>query len=275
MSYKRYRTPFWRRTTPLPKSDILKLRPSTSKKGNRFETKRDAQIESERSELLLKQAGGPGRAFAKMLANCREGGQNCDQPFCPLCARVFRRWYVGELLRIAGTASRKPITVFTVLLKKAQHDRIDELDLEKHRDSLRKRLLRAGLHDAITIGGYENLYRARAKEWVLHINLVIIGGTKAAIDKFQVSFSDADIERPVMKMAANDLPKQLSYVLKFTTYHRPYRQRGAVKSPARPLNVAEHLALVRWMAERNFRDFVFLFNARRSVDSIVPHKSRD
>jgi hypothetical protein len=141
--------------------------------------------------------------------------------------------------------------------------------------SLSARLLRAGLHDAITIGGYENLYRARTKEWVLHINLVIIGGTKAAIDKFQVSFSDADIERPVMKMAANDLPKQLSYVLKFTTYHRPYRQRGAVKSPARPLNVAEHLALVRWMAERNFRDFVFLFNARRSVDSIVPHKSRD
>jgi hypothetical protein len=143
MSYKQYRTPFWRRTTPLPKRDILKLRPSTSKKGNRFETKRDAQIESERSELLLEQAGSPGRAFAKTLANCREGGQNCDQPFCPLCARVFRRWYIGELLRITG-AARKPITVFTVLLKKAPHNKIDDLDLEKHRDSLRQRLLRAG-----------------------------------------------------------------------------------------------------------------------------------
>jgi hypothetical protein len=174
-------------------------------------------------------------------------------------------------LRITDTA-RKPITVFTVLLKKAQHNKMDDLDLEKHRDSLRKRLLRAGLHDAITIGGYENLYRARTKEWVLHINLVIIGGTKAAIDEFQDSFSDADIERPVMKMAANDLRKQLSYVLKFTTYHRPYRQRGAIKSSARPLNAAEHLALVRWMAQRRFKDFMFLLNARRDINSIATQR---
>ena len=266
---KRYRPPFWRRKEPLPRHDITKLRPHDGKKGHRFETTHDAVIESERSELLLRQAPGAGRKLAADLQDCRENHQRCDQTFCPLCARVFRRWFIGELLRLSEA---KPVSTFTVLLKKTGRDKINKLDPEDFRGMLHQRLLRAGLTDAVVIGGFENVYRAREKKWVLHVNLIVINGQKAAMHKFQESFAKSDIERPVMNVPLNNPERQLSYVLKFTTYHRPHEQRGAEKGTATPLNAPEHLALVQWMSKRSFKDFMFLFNARQGVDSIVTHQ---
>ena len=240
----------------------------------RFETIQDAQIESERSELLLTQMHDSGRRFAKSLRNCRENDQQCDQTFCPLCARVFRRWFIGELLRLTqkGTES---VCILTILLKMAGHDKMDKLDLEKHRGILRQRLLRAGLGSAVVIGGFENVYRARQKEWVLHINLVVIGGQKTAIDKFKTSFEKSNIKRALMEAPVKNAAKQLSYLLKFTTYHRPHERRGSSKGEARPLNAREHLALVQWMSTRPFKAFMFLFNAHQGVDLIVAHRNVD
>ena len=107
------------------------------------------------------------------------------------------------------------------------------------------------------------IYRARSKEWVLHINLVIFGGERQAIAKFERGFSGGGIDRPVQRAALTDPAEQLSYILKFTTYHRPYQQVGKKKSEARPLNPAQHFALVDWMSQYDFPDFLFLFNARR------------
>jgi hypothetical protein len=272
MSPKRYRTPFWRRSTPLPKHDIAILRPPSLSKGERFETVDDAQIESERSELLLNQApGNVGRKLARKLQACREGHQRCDQAYCPLCARVFRRWFIGELLRLSETAT-KQVAILTVLLKKAPYNRISTLDPSAFRGMLRQRLVRAGLTDVAILGAFENVYRAREKEWVLHINLVVIGGRTASIEAYERSFAKSDIERPVMNVPLNHPAKQLSYVPKFTSYHRPHQREGAQKGSARPLNPPEHLALVEWMSKRSFKDFMFLFNARQGVDSIVPHR---
>jgi hypothetical protein len=271
MSRKRYRKPFWRRKTPVAKHDIAILRSPRLGKGSRFETGRDVQIESERSELLLKQAsGGAGRRLAETLQTCRENHQRCDQTYCPQCARVFRRWFIGELLRFSDSA--KPVTILTVLLKKAPKGGIDALDPRPFRGILRRRLIRAGLGDAVVIGAFENVYRAQDKDWMLHINLMIIGGQSSAIGAFKTSFEQSDIERPAMKAPLKEPAKQLSYLPKFTTYHRPYEQLGAGKGPATPLNPQEHLALVEWMAKRSFKDLVFLFNARQGVDSIVPSK---
>jgi hypothetical protein len=267
MTRKRYRPPFWRQKNPLPQHDITKLLPQDLEKGDRFETIDDVKIESERSELLFKRSSG--RKLATNLQDCREDHQRCDQTYCPLCARVFRTWFIGELLRLS---EGKRVNMFTVLLKKAEPDKINELNPKNFRGVLRQRLLRAGLTDAVVIGGFENAYRARQKKWVLHINLVVIGGKQAAMDKFQQSFTNSEIERPVVTAKLNDSAKQLSYTLKFTTYHRPYEQRGGKKGHATPLNAPEHLALVQWMSKRSFKDFMFLFNARQSVDSIVPHR---
>jgi hypothetical protein len=104
---------------------------------------------------------------------------------------------------------------------------------------------------------------------VLHTNLVIIDGTLEAIEQFEETFLDSDIKKPALKEKLEDLPKQLSYILKFTTYHRPFTQLGSRKGPAVPLNPREHCALVSWMAQWKFQDFMFLFNARREGAKIV------
>ena len=156
----------------------------------------------------------------------------------------------------------------TLLLEVADRARICDLDFRRHSHMLRKRLQRAGLANAVVIGGVEMAYRARDHKWVLHVNLVIIGGKDDAIERFADTFKGDEIDRPVVTVSLNDLPEQLSYLLKFVTYHRPYAQRGPGKSRAMPLNRPEHRALVSWMHQRQFVDFLFLFNARRQGTAI-------
>jgi hypothetical protein len=262
MSNKRKMPKFWCRKKPNKKHNIALLMPSYLPKGKRFETPEDVYAESERSEALLGTT-----EEATILAGCRSGPA-CNNTFCPICARRFRKWFIGELLRIVENETR-PVRVLTVLLEAADRKDISNLDFRHHGHALRKRLQRAGLGGAVAIGGVEMAYRAKDKKWVLHINLVIIGGRKASMKKFQESFARSEIDRPVVTVGLKNRAEQLSYVLKFTTYHRPFTQRGPAKSPARPLNGPDHRALVQWMHRYQFTDFLFLYNARRKASVIT------
>jgi hypothetical protein len=113
------------------------------------------------------------------------------------------------------------------------------------------------------------IYRARERYWVLHINLLIFGGTKIGLGKFAATFSSPEFVRPTQSVPLNDLPKQISYLLKFTTYHRPQRQIGSKRSPAKPLNAREHAVLVNWMSQYGFADMMFLYGVRRQGDRLV------
>jgi len=267
MPKTRYRSPFWRRGEPQACYDIALLRPAHLPKGLRFETIEDAEAESIRSEKLLKSAGGSSKRLARILAAC--GGEaRCGRSFCPICARSFRRWFVGELLRVTAE-TEEPVAIHTILLATAGRGNIDDLDPSQFQHILRKRLIRVGLATIPAIGGFEMVYRAKQKAWVLHLNLVMLGGKARALEKFAQGFRGSEIERAIVSVPLRHPPKQLSYLLKFGTYHRPFEQRGPVKGPAKPLNAAEHLGLVRWMSQREFKHFLFLFNARRGHDAIV------
>jgi hypothetical protein len=261
MAKDRLKPPFWRRSKPKPKYDIALLRPAEMAKGKRFETLADVRRESDRSAKLLESFSGSRSEIIEYLRECRAGYYECDYPFCPNCAGKFRRWFIGELLRI--TEGQHRVHIYTVLLKEAPKDKINTLDPARFRHLLRKRLQRAGLGKVPVIGGFEIVYRAKDKVWVLHANLVIIGGKRTARKKFKKSFTGDDIERPVVRAVLNDPPEQLSYILKFTTYHRPHAQYGPTKSKAKPLNPREHAALLKWMSQFDFKDFLFLVNARR------------
>src|SRR5438445_9558942 len=100
MPKKRRRVAFWRRGSSDRQYEIKLLRPANLAKGERFETVQDARAESERSEELLRSFSGGSKELAEFLQECREGYYHCNRPFCPICARVFRRWFVGELLRV-------------------------------------------------------------------------------------------------------------------------------------------------------------------------------
>jgi hypothetical protein len=253
--------PFWRRGKPGHKYDIALLRPADRPRGERFETSQDAREESERSERLLRSFSGGSKTIAEFLQECRAGYYECNRPFCPICARQFRRWFIGDLLRVIE--GQKEVHIYTLLLKEAAKDKIDSLDPAPFRHELRKRLQRSGLAKVPVIGGFEIVYKAARQVWVLHINLVMIGGKKAARKKFKDTFQGAQLERPLVRATLKDRSEQLSYILKFTTYHRPYEQQGSAKSEAKPLNPKEHAALVKWMSQFEFKDFLLLINARR------------
>ncbi len=125
--------PFWRRGNPARQYDIKLLRPENRPRGQRFETLQDAGAESERAANSGSDHGN--RELVEFLQECREGYYQCNRPFCSLCARAFRRWFVGELLRV--TKGKDVVRIYTVLLKEAPHDKIDALDPAQFRHQLR------------------------------------------------------------------------------------------------------------------------------------------
>jgi hypothetical protein len=266
MVASRRKPPFWRRAEPASAHDIAKLKPQALGAGKRFETLSDTRKESHRRETVLA-SYRPGNGYVTYLRECRDGDYHCERTYCPICARTFRRYATGELLRL-NEETGSAVHVLVVLLASKPNGKLLELDIEPYRHLLRKRLSRAGLGKVPVIGGFEVVYRARSKEWVLHINLVMFGGNKKAIARFEEGFRDDDLYRPVQWTIVKDPVEQLSYILKFTTYHRPHEQRGAKKAKAVPLNPREHFELVRWMVQFEFTDHLLLFNARRRGVSI-------
>jgi hypothetical protein len=121
----------------------------------------------------------------------------------------------------------------------------------------------------MVIGGFEVVWRSSDRKWVLHANLLILDARKSAIARFEDSFSSSTFVRPTKTVLLKDLPEQLSYLLKFTTYHRPFRQAGPKPSPAKPLNAKEHVALVNWMFQYRFADMLFLYGVRRRGDRLA------
>jgi hypothetical protein len=266
----RRRMPFYLRCAPKPQHDIRLLRPNSLPLGERFETLEDVHKYSrDNAEKMALSDCLEHQQLADSLAECRTSERNCGLPSCPICACLFRIWFIGELLRIVEMVGAAQVHIETILLAQAPYDKIDTLDIKGYDALLRKRLNRTGLADAAIIGGYENIYRAKSKIWMLHLNLVNIGGKLESIKAFEETFSDSGIERPTKLQTLEDLTRQLSYVLKFVTYHRPFAQIGSTKSPSIPLNPREHCALVSWMAQWKFQNFMFLFNARREGTILV------
>jgi hypothetical protein len=151
--------------------------------------------------------------------------------------------------------------VVTVLLESAPRGALDKLDPTRHRPVLRKRLKKAFGDGTAVLGGFEVAYKASARKWVLHVNLLMGDAQKSQLAAFRKQWSA--IRRAVVMQPLKDAPRQLSYLLKFTTYHRPGKQHGPRRGRAKPLNASEHRELVRWMSSFRFEDYVFLFNCRR------------
>jgi hypothetical protein len=262
----RRKPPFWRCCNPHPQHDIAKLLPPKLPLGKRFETLTDALRYNEQSAQRMKSLPVDKRILIERLNGCSHE-HRCDQTYCHRCARLFRRWFIGQLLQ-AVEGRQQQVQILTVLLEEADRDDIERLDQKRHDATMRKRLIRSGLADAIVVGGYEMVYRAQTKSYILHVNLVIIGGDAEGIEQFTLTFQNNGLYRPVLQVQLEDPAEQLSYILKFTTYHRPHAQWAAKKGNAVPLNPREHCALVCWMAQRTFKDHLFLFNARRRRSTI-------
>lgn len=252
---------YWAKASVPMGHDIALLRPASLPRGKRFETPDDAAQYSQALESLLRRTKG-GHDSAEFLNDCREGHYTCGKPFCPLCARQFRRWLFGQTSQIFSHED-KPHRVLNLHFGAWKAGDLGSANPDRIRDRLRKQSNRAGLGEVVAVGGIE----AALKDghWLVHGHVAVAGAGKDKRDRLRAYFDGAGSKRPFVDQEMRDPAKQLSYVLKFHSYQRP-----AKGGQAYPLKRNAALELVRWQNGRSFEDFLFLKGLRRRGVRIEP-----
>lgn len=260
---------FWRPFEPIADFDITRLRPADLRRGKRFETEKDAARNRETTIRQLSHQKFGSHLLAETLRDCRDGGDPCERPYCHVCMRQFRIWRCAEFFRIC-LAAKGPIYFLTLTGDRVPFDKIDG---KKHRvKRYRQRLyqqIRNEMPRAIALGGWEASRKRGTEKVRIHVHLILLNVTEAQIEAFCDRYYGGPRDHKLIR--ARKLPRLVSYVQKFTTYHRPHKQKGGRKPPAVPLPPRLHTPLVKWMAAHHPWDFLFLFNLRR--EGMAPSRS--
>jgi hypothetical protein len=192
----------------------------------------------------------------------------CCCQVCPTLPRTPQVRRGGPSLLAADAladAYAGPHEVATVYLGLFPPGSLGEADLGRTRETLRKRLDRAGFKGAIVVGGIEVAWQDDWQRWLLHAQVLAMGVDPKAWRQLVVALRNSGTAKPVEVVELRDPDEQLSYCIKFVTYHRPGRRR--VHLP--PDRLVE---LAAWCAPHRFEDFLFAYGARRRGGRIVVDK---
>jgi hypothetical protein len=129
----------------------------------------------------------------------------------------------------------------------------------------RKRLDRAGFKGAILAGGIEVAWQAQWQRWLLHAHVLAIGVEPNAWTQLEAALEKSGTADPVKWDPLCDPDEQLSYLIKFITYHQPGRR------PV-PLPRDRLVELAAWWSRHRFEDCLFAYGARRRGGRIVVDK---
>jgi hypothetical protein len=94
--------------------------------------------------------------------------------------------------------------------------------------------------------------------WTVHAHIAVVGAQPTSIGNLRNFYKGAEVKRPLVVQKLNDPVKQLSYLLKFHSYHRPTKGGQAY-----PLKPEDALELIQWQSQHCFEDFLFLKGLRR------------
>jgi hypothetical protein len=144
-------------------------------------------------------------------------------------------------------------------------DSLGDADVRRTHEMFRKRLDRAGFKGAIVVGNIEVAWRAQWQRWLLHAHLLAIGVAAHAWRRLESALEKSGTADPVRVVPLCDPDEQLSYCIKFVTYHQPGRRRV----PLPPNRVVE---LAAWWSRYRFEDYLFAYGARRRGGQLVVDK---
>ena len=74
---------------------------------------------------------------------------------------------------------------------------------------------------------------------------------------------------PIQTDELRDLRKQLSYLVKFHTYHRPGQSRANRRARAYPLPPDRLAEFASWCSQYRLEDFLFVYGRRKRGRNIV------
>jgi hypothetical protein len=207
---------------------------------------------------------------ADRLLGC-SAGFPCAEVYCAICARLFRRWLTGQALRHQPDLD---LVVITIALELVASKKLRTLDLTVLKRRASQRIRRAAPSIRFVLGGIEADYRQNDDAFLLHAHLLVPQLPRDELIALRSAFADIGVTRALKVQPLRDPPAQISYVLKFTTYHRPGSQNGSDRPTAIPLPDPAFEQMTLWRARHGFLDFVFMMGLRRRGGDLVRIEDR-
>jgi hypothetical protein len=186
----------------------------------------------------------------------------CCLIVCAVCSRRFRFRFIRKLLRTAR-AYEGVHQWATIHLETFTVGTLANANIKRAHNRLRKRLERCGFVRSILVGCAEVGWDEKRRTWILHVHLLAIGVPGEAWTKLRAILRSSETAIPLKVQPLRDVERQVSYICKFTTYHRPLGRDGAGRSRAVPLPSARLAELAAFWSRHRHEDFPFLFGARR------------
>jgi len=249
--------------------DIARLRPHNLPRAQRFETEADARARRDTEHERFERITGLAHV-ANLLFQC-EGESPCAEAYCPSCGRLFRRWLTGQALRLQADLD---LEVITVALELVPTQMLPDCDVKVVKTRVAQRFRRAAPSAKFVLGGIEAEYLRGDDAFLVHAHLLVSRLPRDELKALRSAFADIDVARAVKVQAMRDPAAQISYLLKFTTYHRPGSQNGSRRPTAIPLPDHALKQLTLWRARHGFLDFVLMMGLRRSGGDLVRIENR-
>ncbi len=199
---------------------------------------------------------------ARALARCDGDSAACQLPICAVCARQYRIEAYLQLRELAASFEG-PHQTATIYLDRFPAGQLVHADLKRAHDFLRQRFNRAALTGSIFVGGTEAAWQVRRQRWLLHAHLLAIGVPEAAWDKLDDTWADSGTDDPIQRDELRDLGEQLSYLVKFHTYHKPGQSRANSHARAYPLPPDRLAELATWSSQYRLQDFLFVYGRQK------------
>ena len=159
--------------------------------------------------------------------------------------------------------------IATIHLHHFPPGQLKKANLKRAHDFLRKRFDRAGLKGATFVGGTEAAWQVKHQRWLLHVHLLAIGMTQADWLRLDEAWADSGTDDPIMTKELCDPGEQLSYIVKFHTYHKPRQSRANRRARVYRLPPDRLAELATWSSRYRLDDFLFLYGAKRRGKKIV------
>ena len=213
-----------------------------------------------RLEVLLPHLPAVGRALLK----CEGENHRRSLLICAVCARAYRQGPIAQLHALANEYAG-PHEIATIYLGLYRPGFLAVADVRRAQEMFRKRLDRAGFKGAIVAGGIEVAWQENWQRWLLHAHVLAIGVDPHAWTQLEAALEKSGTADPVDIRALCNPDEQLSYCVKFVSYHQPGRRRV-------PLPRDRLVELAAWWSQYRFEDFFFAYGARRRGGRLVVDK---
>ena len=228
---------------------------------DKFETRQQVEDRSKNLQDRLENRLGLAK-LASALFDCRGVDDPCGKPFCPKCGRQLRRYQFQRVHRLWKSNKANAI-VMTVYLAEFYQGILQAADVDQLHRAFRRRLDLAGFAGSIVIGGTEAGYNYNEGTWTVHLHLLIVGASKEAIKNLRNATKKLKESRGVKVDAIRDPVRQLSYLQKFETGHRPSLRTGEKRPRMVPMPDATLKEYVLWLNKYQLQDFCFSYGLGR------------